>query len=348
MLIFITFLPNLVKDMKIKWSVTVTGFYEGSTCLNFKDGNIQMAYSYVAEKVRLCRSKKFSCSIHSRLVTLAIQYIERMKIAVVICDTDGKRMLPILTKTTNLTNVSVLVVHSLSYDDSEIDRAIAILKQSPYKRKIEFPFQYVSCELENRVKELQSQYSLMIQTLENSIVVQGYTENKVITVYGILQKMMDGMIKTVEFDCSKEQMQYLNLFEKPTSEAKNVLNVLSKSLSIKVQNTSISITLSGNVKAIGEGIHHINQLLDNFQVETIRHRCHPDFLSQIEKFVKEPLEKELNVVVHPVYYFSVHKSEKLQPAKTVVIYTKVYSTDSTDFKKACDVVKVSVTNCNVG
>ena len=67
-------------------------------------------------------------------------------------------------------------------------------------------------------------------------------------------------------------------------------------------------------------------------------KCHPNFLSQIDEFVRKPLEEELNVVV---YDFPVHGSEEFTPTKTVMIYIKVYSTDDDDFKKACEVISVS-------
>ena len=334
-------MPNLVKDIKKK-SVTVTGFYEGSTCLNFKGDNIQMAYKYITEKVRLCRSKEFPCNIVSSLVKVAIIYIKKIGISVVICNTDEEKLLPILAKA-KPTTVTRLVIHSLSQDDSEIDRAIAILSQAPYKRKLDLPFQHESHDLENEIEKLQSKYSVTVQTLWNSIVIQGYAKNDVVTVFEALQKMTDGIIKTIEYDCSKEEMQYLKhiLFEKPTNEATKVLEFLSKSLSLKVHNTSMSITLTGNLKAISEGTNHIDKLLNNFLVKAVNHRCHSNFLSQIEKFIKNPLEKELNVVV---YYFSVRGSKKFKPTESVNIYIKVYSTDSADFKKACDVLNVSFTN----
>ena len=342
MLLLVTFEPNLVKVIKSNWNVTVTGFYEGSTCLNFKGDNIQMAYDYITKRVGLCKSKELPCKIDTSLVKAAIIHMKRVGISVIICNNDGKELLPILTKVKS-TTVTMLVVHSLSEDNSEIDHAIRILQQDPYKRKLDISFQCEPHHLENKIKELQLQYSLVIQTQGNNIVIQGYVEKDVITACEALQKITNKLIKTVNYDCSKEEMQYLQhiLFTKPTGEAKEILKYLSKSLSLKVDNTAMSITLTGNFKAINEGIQHIDQLLNNFMVKAVCHRCHPNFLSQIEKYVKEPLEEKLNVVV---YYFSVHGSEKFKPTTTINIYIKVYSTNFVDFRKACNVLNVSGTN----
>ena len=344
MLLLVTFEPNLVKVIKSNWNVTVTGFYEGSTCLNFKGDNIQMAYDYITKRVRLCKSKELPCKIDTSLVKAAIIYMKKVGISVIICNTDGNELLPILAKVKS-TTVTMLVVHSLSQDNSEIDHAIRILQQDPYKRKLDISFQ---CEphLENKIKELQLQYSLVIQTQGNNVVIQGYVEKDVIAACEALQKIIDKLIKTVNYDCSNEKMQYLQhiLFRKPTDKAKRLLTFLSKSLSLKVDNTAMFITLTGNFKAINEGTQHIDQLLNNFMVKAVCHRCHPDFLSQIEKYVKEPLEKDLNVVV---YYFSVRGTEKFKPTTTINIYIKVYSTNFVDFRKACNVLNVSGTNKNV-
>ena len=345
MLLLVTFDPNLVIVIKKNWNVTVTGFHEGSTCLNFKGDNTQMAYDYVTKRVELCKSKEVPCKIDTSLVKAAIMYINRIGISVIICNTDGEEMLPILAKAKS-TIVTMLVIHSLSEDNSEIDHAIRILRQDPYERKLDLSLQHGLHHLENKIKELQLQYSLVIQTQESNIVIQGYVENDIITACEALQNITDKLIKTVNYDCSKEEMQYLQhiLFTKPTDKAKRLLTFLSKSLSLKVDNTAMSITLTGNFKAINEGTQHIDQLLNNFMVKAVCHRCHPDFLSQIEKYVKEPLEKDLNVVV---YYFSVRGTEKFKPTTTINIYIKVYSTNFVDFRKACNVLNVSGTNKNV-
>ena len=102
------------------------------------------------------------------------------------------------------------------------------------------------------------------------------------------------------------------MFVKPTEQAKEVLSTLSKSLTVK--NSPVSIEFTGTSKAIADGKKHINQeLLKNFQVKAVSSRYHPNFLSQIDEFVRKPLE-ELNVVV---YYFPVHGSEEFTPTKTV-------------------------------
>ena len=58
----------------------------------------------------------------------------------------------------------------------------------------------------------------------------------------------------------------------------------------------------------------------NFQVKAVHSRCHPNFLSQIDKYIREPLERDLKVVI---YYFPVHGSEQSEPTKTISIYIKV-------------------------
>lgn len=341
MLVLITCLPNLVKDMEEKWNVTVTGYIEGSTCLNFKGDDIQMAYNHVTEQVGLCRSKEFSCDIDNSLVTVAIKYIKRVGIAVVICNHDGEALL----FNAKIQNINILVVHSLSVE--EIDRAISVLQSSPHKKEIELPSEDMMDDLKESFKEFQTTHNLFLQATTKYVVIQGYEKTDVIAVYEKMKNLVDDFtIRTVEFSCSKEKSQFLKhiMFDKPTEQAKSLLSTLSESLSLKVQNGPISIILTGNLKAINEGIKCIGQkLLENFQVEAVHSRCHLNFLSQIDQFIREPLERELNVVV---YYFPVHGSERFEPTgtKTVSIYTKVYSTDPADFKKASDVVTVSCQN----
>ena len=173
-------------------------------------------------------------------------------------------------------------------------------------------------------------------------MIQGYSEEDVIAVSDKLQRKVENFsIKTIvlSFSSNKEEIEYLKhiMFVKPTEQAKEVLSKLSKSLTVK--NSPVSIEFTGTSKAIANGKKHINQeLLKNFQVKAVSSKCHPNFLSQIDEFVRKSLEEELNVVV---YYFPVHGSEEFTPTKTVMIYIKVYSTNDDDFKKACEVISVS-------
>ena len=339
MLVLITCAPKLVKHIKTSWNVTVTGFVEGSTHLNFKGDNIQMAYQYVTQQVGLCKSESFHCSMDNSLLSVAVKSIKKMKISVVICNTDGQSLLPLLEDTAM---GGILVIHSLF--DEPIEHAVNVLK-SPHSRYLKLPVQDIRYQLEDKIKELQIRYRYLIclQVLKKETVVQGFIEDDVIDANEELRTLIDELSKvTVEFSHSREEIQFLReiMFFKPTEQAKTLLSHLSKSLSLKVQKTKTSFSLTGNPLATTEGIKCIEQqLLDNFQVETVRFRCHPDFLQLLKELVKEPVERNLNVVI---YYFSVNGSEQFEPVKSVMVYVKVYSTDSSDFKKARDIVKVSV------
>ena len=337
MLVLITCIPNLVKHIETKWNVTVTGFVKDSTCLKFKGGNIQMAYNYVTECIGFCKSKKFSCcNIDSSLVIVAVTYINKIGIAVVICNTNGERLL----SKTKVINIDALVLHSLSIN--EIDRAICVLESSPHKDEVELPSNDVVDKLQERLEEFRVIYTVSLQVSTRSVTVQGYEKKDVVSVCIQLKRLIDDLVvRTVEYSSSKEKIQFLKhiMFDKPTEHAKSIMSSLSSSTALKVQNSPVSIILTGDLKAIDKGIRCIEQdLLGNFQVEAVHYRCHPNFLSQIDKFIREPLERELNVVI---YYFPVHGTERFEPTKTVSIYIKVYSTDSADFKKACEVLNVS-------
>ena len=337
MLVLITCIPNLVKDIETRWNVTVTGFIEGSTCLNFEGDSIQMAYKYVIECLGSCRSKEFPCcNIDISLVTVAVAYIKKVGIAVVICNTSGERLL----LNARIVSTDVLVVHSLSV--KEIDRAICILETSPHKKEVELPSKDMLTKLQENFEEFQTTYTLSLRASANNVIIQGYEEKDVIALHEKLKKLIDDLtIRTVEFNASKEKVQFLKhiMFDKPTERAKALLSSLSNSMSLKVQNSPVTFTLTGSLGAIEKGIKSIErELLGNFQVEAVHSRCHLNFLSQIEKYIREPLEKELNVVI---YYFPVHGTERFEPLKTVSVYTKVYSTDPADFEKAREVLAVS-------
>lgn len=337
-LVLIVCMPNLVKNIKSSWKVTITGFVEGSTCLHFMGDNFQIAYEYVMKHVDLCKSKEFHCNMESSLVAGAIKCVQKMGISVVICNTDGMCLFPVLENAKNV-NITVLVIHSLFV--KEIDRAIDLLRCSPHSRQLKLPSQNIKDQLKKSIKQFSSQYLVSLQVLTDDIVIQGYVEDDVIAIYEKIKELIDDLSKdTIEYTNSREEIQFLRyiMFYKPIEQAKGLLSGLSESLSLKIQKTKTSFSLTGNPIAITKGIKQIEQLLDNFQVETVRFRCHPDFLQLINESVKEPIERELNVVI---YYFSVNGSEQLEPSKTVMIYVKVYSTDSTDFKKAFDIVHVS-------
>jgi len=76
------------------------------------------------------------------------------------------------------------------------------------------------------------------------------------------------------------------MFVKPTKQAKEVLSTLSKLLTVK--NSTISIVLTGTFKLL---LAHQQELLKKFQVKVVSNRYHPNFLSQIDEFVRKPLEK---------------------------------------------------------
>ena len=338
MLVLITCIPNLVQDIETRWNVTVTSFAEGSTYLNFEGDNIEMAYKYVMECVGFCRSKEFPCcNIDVSLVTVAIAYIKKVGITVVICNTSGERLL----SNARILSTDTLVVHSLSV--KEIDRAICILESSPHKKEVKFPSKNMLAKLQESFEELQGAYTVSLRASASSVVIRGYEEKDINALYELLKKLIDYLtVRTVGFNTSKEKIQFLKhiMFDKPTEQAKMLLSSLSSSMSLKVQNGTVTFTLTGTLGAIEEGIKRIErELLKNFQVEAVHSRCHPNFLSQIEKHIREPLEKELNVFI---YYFPVHGTERLEPSRTISIYIKVYSTDSADFEKACKVLAVSL------
>ena len=335
MLVLITCIPNMVREIKTRWNVTITGFAEGSTCLNFKGDDIQMAYKYVMEHVGLCRSKEFPCcNIDVSLVTVAIAYIKKVGIAVVICNTGGERLL----SNARILSTDILVVHSLSV--KEIDRAICILESSPHKKEVKLPSKEMLAKLQESFEEFQGVYTVSLRTSASSVVIQGYKEKDVNALYETLKKHLT--VRTVKFNGPKGKIQFLKhiMFDKPTEKAKTLLSSLSSSMSLKIQNGPVTFTLTGSLGAIEEGRRRIEQeLLENFQVEAVHTRCHPDFLSQIEKHIREPLEKELNVII---YYFPVHGTERLEPPRSISTYIKVYSTDSADFEKARQVLVVSL------
>ena len=342
MLVLITCIPNLVKHITTSWNVTVTGFIESSTCLSFKGDNFQIAYQYVTEQIGFCKSNKFHCNMTSSLLLVAMKSIKKMKISVVICNTGGQSLLPLLEDTA-MVNTEVLVIHSMFVND--IDNAINVLKSAPLNKQLKLPAQDVRCQLEDKIKEFQIRYRYLVcLQVSRRVVVQGYVEGDVIDAYKELKALIVELSKvTVEFSHSREEIQFLRyiMFYKPTELAKTLLSHLSESLSLKIQKSKTSFTLTGDPVATDKGIKCIEQqLLDNFQVGTFRFRCHSDFLQLIKESVKEPVERDLNVVI---YYFSVNGSEQLDPVKgvSVMIYVKIYSTDSSDFKKACNIVQVS-------
>jgi len=349
MLVLITCVPNLVNDVERVFGVTVTGFVEGSNCLHFVGGKLDLAYGYVMEQVALCKSREFSCNMDTSLVLVAINHFKKVGIAVVVCHSNGQSLLPILLSNKN-TSIDVLVVHSLFGE--EINRAIDVLESSPYKQELELASENLLEVLQDSIIELQSEHSIYLRVSASQIMIQGYVEEEVITVHKKLQKEIeDYSVTTVALSFSKEELQFLRhiMFVKPTEKAKEVLSLLSKSLSIMVKDSPVSIALTGTSRAVADGIRCINkELLNVFQVKAVSSRCHASFLSQINEFVQQPLEEEFRVAVHS---FIVRKSERYTPTETVMIYTKVYSTDGDDFKKACDVISVSyvlfsVTNAN--
>ena len=338
MLVLMVCMPNLVKNIKTSWNITVTGFHEGSTRLNFKGDNFQMAYQYVMKHAGLCKSKELHCNMDTPLLAIAIKSIKKLRISVVICNTDGECLLPVLESVKGVYN-DVVAIHSLYVE--EIDRVIGILECSPHSRRIAIPSKDIKHQLKVRINELQIKYMVSL-VLKAGIIIQGYLEDDVIAAYEELKELIDDLSQvTIEYSNSREEIQFLRyvMFYKQTEQAKMLLAHLSESLSLKIQKSKTSLTLTGDPVATTEGIKIIDeQLLGNFQVETFGYRCHPDFVQLIKESVKEPVEKDLDVVI---YYFSVNGSEQLEPVKSVKIYVKVYSTDSTDFKRACNIIRVS-------
>lgn len=343
MLVLMVCMPNLVKNIKTSWNVTVTGFHEGSTCLNFKGDNFQMAYQYVMEHAGLCKSKELHWNMDSSLLTIAIKSINKLRISVVICNTDGECLLPVLENVKGVYN-DVVVIHSFYV--KEIDHAISILQCLPHSRQIALSSKDIKHQVKGRINKFQRKYTVSLQVLREDIVIQGYLEDDVVTAYEELKELIDDLSQvTIEYSNSRvlfrEELQFLKyvMFYKQTEQARMLLAHLSESLSLKIQKSRTSFTLTGSPIATTEGIKIIDeQLLGNFQVETFGYRCHPDFVELIKKSVKVPVEKDLDVVI---YYFSVNGSEQLEPVKSIRIYVKVYSNDSTDFKRACNIIRVS-------
>ena len=78
-----------------------------------------------------------------------------------------------------------------------------------------------------------------------------------------LKKSIDDLtVRTVEFSSSKEKVQFLKyiMFDKPTEQGKSFLSTVSKSFSLEVKNSPASFILTGNLKAIEEGINALNKI----------------------------------------------------------------------------------------
>ena len=136
MLVLVTCVPNLMQDIEFKFGVTIVGFVEDSNSLKFVGEKINFAYEYVMDGVELCKSREFPCNMDSSLVIVAINHFKKVEIAVVVCNNDGQRLLPILLSNRNA-NIDVLVVHSLSV--KEIDHAIDVLKSPPHEQEVKLP-----------------------------------------------------------------------------------------------------------------------------------------------------------------------------------------------------------------
>ena len=136
MLVLITCIPNLVKDIEFKFGVTIVSFVEDSNSLKFVGEKINLAYEYVMDRVELCKSRELPCNMDTSLVIVAINHFKKVGKAVMVCNTDGQRLLPILLSNRN-SNIDVLVVHSLSV--KEIDHVIDVLESPPHEQEVKLP-----------------------------------------------------------------------------------------------------------------------------------------------------------------------------------------------------------------
>ena len=184
MLVLITCIPNLVKDIEFKFGVTIV---EDSNSLKFVGKKINLAYEYVMDRVELCKSRELPCNMDIPLVIVAINHFKKVGIAVVVCSTDGQRLLPILLSNKNA-NIDVLVVHSLSV--KEIDRAIDVLESPPHEQEVKLPSEDILPKLQESIAELQSEHSLNLLVSVSQIVIQGYSEDDVIAVSDKLQRKL--------------------------------------------------------------------------------------------------------------------------------------------------------------
>ena len=195
MLVLITCIPYLVKDIEFKFGVTIVGFVEDSNSLKFVGEKINLAYEYVMDRVELCKSREFPCNMDAPLVIVAINHFKKVGIAVVVCNIDGQRLLPILLSNRNA-NIDVLVVHSLSV--KEIDHTIDVLESPPHEQEVKLPSKDILPKVQESIAEFQSEHSLNLLVSVSQIVIQGYSEEDVIAVSDKLQiKVEDFSIKTI-------------------------------------------------------------------------------------------------------------------------------------------------------
>ena len=105
-------------------------------------------------------------------------WFKKIGIAVVMCNSDGQKLLPILLSNKN-TRVDTLVVHSWYVNEIEIDRAIDILESSLRKQE---PSEDILSNMQDSVTEFQLKHSLYLIVSVDQIVIQGYAEDDVAAV----------------------------------------------------------------------------------------------------------------------------------------------------------------------
>ena len=274
MALLIQLCPNLHSEIQKRHSVTVHGYEQGSSTINFSSESfsaVKCARQIFQEKLQQLTVDNVTLPC-VELVISAKKRLENEGIQVVVSDVSASLQLCSMKK-------------------EELERALIIVRGKPFESHFEIPSNTAE-EISGDIINLQKSYSVHMLKHRGAVIIRGFVEDDVHAAYQCVKKMVArASVMCETLNCTPEQHMYLckALLKEPTEQGKALRSSLPAELSI----CRGKISLCGSPEVVKKSCEEIlrSDVFSGLRChQTFPFTCSVAFISQIEVFVLKQFE----------------------------------------------------------
>ena len=267
--------PNLHSEIQKKHFVTVHGYEQGSSMINFSSESypaVKCARQIFQEKLQQLAVDEVTLPC-VEMVTSAKKRLENERIQVVVTELGTSLQLCSLMR-------------------EELERALIIVRGKPFEDRVEIPSNAAE-GISGDIISLQKSYSVHMLKNKGTVIIRGFVQKDVHAVCQFVRKMVTrASVVRETLKCTPEQHMYLwkALIKEPTEKGK----ALRSSLPAELHSFEGTLSLVGNPEAVERSCEEIltSDILSGLKHHrTFPFTCSVAFISQIEEFVLKKFEE---------------------------------------------------------
>ena len=263
--------PNLHFEIQKKHFVTVRGYEQGSSSIDFIGGNgsaVKCARQTFQEKLQQLAVDEVPL-LCGELVTSVKKRLENDGIQVVV-------------------TVIGTSLQLCSMKREELEKALVIARRKPYEVSVKIIPPNAAEEISSKINDLKERYSVHIYIESSTVFIRGFVSKDVNDAFMSVRGMMTGET----LNCTPEQHMYLckALIKEPTERGKALMSSLQADVSYSKDE---KISLRGSPEAVVQSCQEIlrSDIFSGLKHHrTFRFTYSGAFISQIEEFVLKKFE----------------------------------------------------------